>query len=191
MFEESIKEFRLGPRRSQLAPPPPILSKEVTSCLAFMNGFYECVEKLVKGTNVSLLKSLYNVQKVIKENSPGGLIFLEELPTLISSAERETDPRMLVDVILVIVQRVELYCWLILLDVFLSLSIINSNVDEAVSLELSSFSSFVDDDAVTKWIDHIDPWQHVPWRSPDPFHLRYSNGLRRWDERNYIFRVAF
>lgn len=188
--EDSIPVFRTGPRRSQLTSPLPLLSVEAVSSLSFMDGFYDCVKKLVRRGKMFVTSCVHTVQNLMRENSPGGLIFLEELPTLIRSAESETNPRLLVDTILTIVQRVELYCWLILFQVFLSLPVATSLLDEGSKVEISSFSAFVGDAALTTWMDRIDPWSNTPWRSPDPFHLRYSNGLRRWDDRNYIFRVA-
>ncbi|EKF31663.1 hypothetical protein MOQ_004493 [Trypanosoma cruzi marinkellei] len=167
-----------------------LLADETVSCLAFMDGFYECVSGLLKNSDVSVQEVVYVVHKIMQENSPGGMIFLNEIPALMKSAERETDPRLLVDGILAIVQRVELYCWLVLFQAFLASLAAAGVVDERGDVALSSFSAFVDDTALMTWMEQFDPWKKTPGKSPDPFHLRYSNGLRRWDDRNYIFSGA-
>ncbi|ORC92191.1 uncharacterized protein TM35_000044050 [Trypanosoma theileri] len=169
------------------SPPPSLLSNETIKCLSFMDSFYERVRELVKQTDISIPECVYTIHAVMKENAPGELMFLEELPILIRDAELETNPRILRENITTIVQRIELYCWLILFQVFLSSQATTSVFEEKSELNLSSFAAFVDDSSVRAWMDNIDPWQNIPTRSPDPFHLRYTNGLRRWDDRNYIF----
>ncbi|KAH9601346.1 hypothetical protein LSM04_000273 [Trypanosoma melophagium] len=169
------------------SPLPSLLSNDTIKCLSFMDSFYERVRELVKQTDISVAECVYTVNGVMKDNAPGGLMFLEELPNLISNAEHERDPRILKENITTIVQRIELYCWLILFQVFLSSQATTSVFEKKSELNLSSFAAFVDDSAVRAWMDSIDPWQNNPTRSPDPFHLRYTNGLRRWDDRNYIF----
>ncbi|PWV02400.1 hypothetical protein C4B63_2g817 [Trypanosoma cruzi] len=155
-----------------------------------MDGFYECVSGLLKQSDVSVPEVVHVVHKIMHENSPGGMMFLNEIPALMKSAERETDPRLLVDGILAIVQRIELYCWLVLFQAFLASLAAEGVVDERGDVVLSSFSAFVDDTALMTWMEQFDPWKNTPGKSPDPFHLRYSNGLRRWDDRNYIFSGA-
>ena len=43
--------------------------------------------------------------------------------------------------------------------------------------------------AALQWMEEMDPWAAAgitAERCPDPFHRRYSNGLRRWDDRHYL-----
>ncbi|EKG03096.1 hypothetical protein TCSYLVIO_005869 [Trypanosoma cruzi] len=190
--EEAIESPTFGASLHDHATSPSfsLLSDETASCLAFMDGFYECVSGLLKQSDVSVPEVVHVVHKIMHENSPGGMMFLNEIPALMKSAERETDPRLLVDGILAIVQRIELYCWLVLFQAFLASLAAEGVVDERGDVVLSSFSAFVDDTALMTWMEQFDPWKNTPGKSPDPFHLRYSNGLRRWDDRNYIFSGA-
>ncbi|ESL11422.1 hypothetical protein TRSC58_00826 [Trypanosoma rangeli SC58] len=167
-----------------------LLSDDTTSCLSFMHDFYKCVGELVKHSDVSVEEIEYVVLKVMQENSPGGLAFLNEISTLMKSAEQEKNSRILVDTILAIVQRVELYSWLLLFQAFLTSPAVAGVFEEHSTAVFPSFTAFVDDAALIAWMERIDPWINTPGKSPDPFHLRYSNGLRRWDDRNYIFSGA-
>ncbi|RNF03003.1 uncharacterized protein Tco025E_08271, partial [Trypanosoma conorhini] len=109
-----VMGFKFIPQKRPFLATASLLSDETTSRLAFMEGFYKCVDELVRHGDVSVAETQYVVLKVMQENSPAGLAFLNEIPTLMKNAEQETDPRLLVDGILAIVQRVELYCWLLL-----------------------------------------------------------------------------
>ncbi|RNF12009.1 hypothetical protein TraAM80_00569 [Trypanosoma rangeli] len=182
--------FGLFPKKRPFLEATSLLSDETISRLSFMHGFYKCVGELVKHSDVSVAEIEYVVLKVMQENSPGGLAFVNEISTLMKSAEQETNSRILVDTILAIVQRVELYCWLLLFQAFLTSPAAASVFDEHDTVVFPSFTAFVDDTALIAWMERIDPWISTPGKSPDPFHLRYSNGLRRWDDRNYIFSGA-
>ncbi|TPP44545.1 hypothetical protein CGC21_6890 [Leishmania donovani] len=52
-----------------------------------------------------------------------------------------------------------------------------------------AFAAFVSRvPAALEWMAHVDPWKTS---SPDPLHLRYSNALRRWDDKHYVCYGAF
>nr|CCC50816.1 conserved hypothetical protein [Trypanosoma vivax Y486] len=186
-LENSFSDY--GVARRPRTPLPCLLSSETNECLHFMHAFYEGLAKVVDGSKVSIMNCVYTVQDIMKNASPGGLMFVEQIPMLMKHAERLTDHRSLRECITVIVQRVELYCWLILFEAFLT-SISTTAAPTQLELELPRFPTFVNDYNLLTWLESIDPWLEVPERSPDPFHLRYSNGLRRWDDTCYIYRGA-
>nr|CCD12380.1 unnamed protein product [Trypanosoma congolense IL3000] len=158
--------------------------------LSLLKTFYEEVGKIVNTTAVSVDECAVTVQNVMRKASPGGLIFLEQIPSLMQRVEGETDERLMRESILTIVQRIELYYWLVLFQVFLVSILKSQSTSMRIETSLAKFHVFVNDPHILRLLDQIDPWRDVPQRSPDPLHLRYSNGLRRWEQQHFIFRGA-
>ncbi|RHW70191.1 hypothetical protein DPX39_090077700 [Trypanosoma brucei equiperdum] len=170
--------------------PHELLSSETAACLSLLQPFYDELSKSVDNTVVSVEGCAIMVQKVMKRMSPGGLLFLDQIPMLMEQAEREKNQRLLGESIIAVVQRIELFCWLVIFEAFLASAIRSQSNGMKIDEILPKFHTYVNASNVVHWIDCIDPWKDVPHRSPDPFHLRYSNGLRRWDNPSFIFRGA-
>ncbi|CBZ30828.1 conserved hypothetical protein [Leishmania mexicana MHOM/GT/2001/U1103] len=95
-------------------------------------------------------------------------------------------------------QLAEQYALLVLLDYYLwspqssftaaepSLGSQSAMVRMVGNCAFAAFVSRVP--AALEWMAHVDPWKIS---SPDPLHLRYSNALRRWDDKHYVCFGAF
>lgn len=85
-------------------------------------------------------------------------------------------------------QRIESYCWLVLVHVFLNEISSSPSAFHTDSNRLPSFAAWVAQPKMSgalRWMVNMDPWTHD--ESPDRHHHRYSNMYRRWtDDRQYI-----
>ncbi|KPI90234.1 hypothetical protein ABL78_0616 [Leptomonas seymouri] len=94
-------------------------------------------------------------------------------------------------------QLAEQYAWLVLLEWYLwspqfPFSCANGFTtvrrrSSARAAERHGFAEMMRTSrAPMQWIEEMDPWAAAPERCPDPLHRRYSNGLRRWDDKHYV-----
>ncbi|CCW62122.1 unnamed protein product [Phytomonas sp. EM1] len=157
--------------------------------LSFLNDFLELLSHHFSKVNISLHESVRLVDTILQTlHARCSFSFtLDTIAKRIRAAERQPSRDTCRKLILSVVRDTEHYCWLILFGIFSELSFTKTTSIPFGRLSPMSFEHFVRGIPNTlRWIHSIDPWFHTPERCPDSTHLRYSNGLRRWDSEDYI-----
>ena len=110
----------------------------------------------------------------------GDYSFTKAVRIFKTAAESGTSHAQVRDNIVLATQRIERYCWLILLSHFLLTTSL------AGVSELPSFANWAlskRNAGALEYLVAIDPWEQDPKKSPDPNHVAYSNIYKRWESK--------
>lgn len=152
--------------------------------LAFLEDMYEILRDAMTQNGVDVNDCVESIHTMMSELENYNLLHMISLE--IEKAECAVDYKECRQHILRAVRFIEHYVWLLLLQVYLSLPFTKDSLSKTAINPTPSFSSFYKSIPVRKWLESIDPWAKRPQKSPDVFHMRYSNSLRRWDADDYI-----
>lgn len=159
------------------------------SQLLFLEEFYELLRSSLTKKGVCVDDCIARVCDVLNGLSKSNphTFSLSTILNCLKDSEQEPDFQRCQESILHAVRCSEQFCWLVLFDIFISVPFSKEALDRQRTNTLASFSQFVRGvPGAVPWIEKMDPWRGSPDRSPDCSHLRYSNGLRRWDNQDYI-----
>lgn len=110
-------------------------------------------------------------------------------------AERATERSDIRDNVRQLCQLVELYTWLVLLQVFLCefSESFEASTSPSGIVPMPSFAGWLAQprwEPVVRWMVDFDPWRTEgavgPSLSPDAHHTQYSNIYKRWAEHHYV-----
>ncbi|AIO01887.1 hypothetical protein LPMP_342610 [Leishmania panamensis] len=166
--------------------------------VSFLSTFHEVLEAALLTPSASraavqctpVQVAIQHVSQLMSCAPLPQLNLLASLCLAIEEAEAATAPS---HAIVRATQLAEQYALLVLLDYYLWHSH-SSFIPTGASLSSRgvlvrmmgncAFAAFVSTvPAALEWIANIDPWQTS---SPDVVHRRYSNALRRWDDKHYV-----
>lgn len=156
-----------------------------SALLSFLNNMHDILREAMAQNGVDVngcIRTLHNT--ILQELECYNLLRL--MVAEVEKAEKATDSKMCRKHILSSVRYAEHYTWLVLLQVYLSLPFTKQSLSSYAVNSTPSFMSFYRNLKVRQWIETIDPWINRPEQSPDVFHCRYTNSLRRWDVDDYI-----
>lgn len=152
--------------------------------LAFLDEVYEILKSAMFQNGVDVDDCVTVVTSIMAEFEPYNL--LKIISTEVMLAESEPNDKCCRKHILSAVRHSEHFVWLLLVQAYLSLPFTRDSLSKSSVNSIPSFVSFFKSVGVKQWMDVIDPWKLRRHQSPDVFHLRYSNSLRRWDSDHYI-----
>ncbi|KAG5491155.1 hypothetical protein JIQ42_01051 [Leishmania sp. Namibia] len=166
--------------------------------VSFLSGFHEVLELALPapsrpraaGHSTAVQAAVQHVSQLMNGAPLSHLNLVARLGCAVQEAETAIDPS---HAIIRATQLAEQYALLVLLDYYLWSSLASfaptgaSPKNHGVLVRMTinfAFTAFVKTvPAALDWISHIDPWQ---MSSLDALHLRYSNALRRWDDKHYV-----
>ncbi|GET92794.1 hypothetical protein, conserved [Leishmania tarentolae] len=166
--------------------------------VSFLSGFHQLLEAVLPSPSsprapmqlTAVQAAVEHVSHVMNSAPHSQLNVAALLCSALQEAEASREPR---PAIVRATHLVEQYALLVLLDYYLWSPHSNFTQVEpslrtrSAMLRMvgnSAFATFVNRvPEALEWIAHVDPWETS---SPDPLHLRYSNALRRWDDKHYV-----
>lgn len=172
----------------------PASEKPRLSPLSYFDDFYSLLEESRKSDAGTIVDSRKQVDLILNSaTTRESLNFKSRIRFHIKQAEFSVDKAKCTANILAAVQLSEHLAWLFLLDLYFASSPVrewcasrHSGIQDMI-FQLPSFDRFAESfPGILQWITDIDPWKYSPELSPDIYHQRYTNALRRWDSKNYV-----
>ncbi|KAG5466857.1 hypothetical protein LSCM1_01034 [Leishmania martiniquensis] len=166
--------------------------------VSFLTVFHDVLEQCLpapsrpraSGQSTAVQAAAQHVSQLMHYAPLPQLNLVARLSSAVKEARAAIDPS---PAIVHATQLAEQYAMLVLLDYYLWSSLASFTPTGAplrghgVAVRMTvnfAFTAFVKTvPAALDWIARIDPWQTS---SPDTLHLRYSNALRRWDDKHYV-----
>lgn len=160
------------------------------------------------GSNVSVQLAVTHVAQVLRDTAAvagPAADLLTRIRDEMNRAETASTPAHTQHCIVSAVQLTEQYAWLVLLEWYLwsprfpyaaatDMMPARRRSSAQASRSGSDLRGFAEvlrtTPAAVQWIDQVDPWVEAAERCPDALHRRYSNGLRRWDDKHYVCFAA-
>lgn len=153
--------------------------------ISFLEDMHDILREAMTQNGVDVSECIRTLNNIILHDLDSYNL-LHLMATEVKKAENTNDSKMCRMHILSSVRYADHYTWLVLLQVYLSLPFTKQSLSSYAVNSTPSFMSFYRNLKVREWMESIDPWIRRPDQSPDVFHCRYTNSLRRWDTDDYI-----